>query len=75
MKDISGLGAFGYLPYLSDDLIKQAKYKDIRTKAGKVAYLMTLGKEAKKPQIKEGVHDARGALKWVASILEEEEEK
>ncbi|MCU0640871.1 MAG: hypothetical protein MUC35_02140 [Candidatus Margulisbacteria bacterium] len=72
MIDISGVGAFGYLPYLSDDLIKQAKYKDIRTRAGKVAYLMTLGKEAKKPQIKEGVHDAGGALKWLKEELLDE---
>jgi len=72
MKDVSGIGAFGYLPYLSDDLIKQAKYKDIRTRAGKIAYLMALGKDAKKPQIKEGVHEARGALKWLKEELLDE---
>ncbi|MFA5113146.1 MAG: hypothetical protein WC529_02485 [Candidatus Margulisiibacteriota bacterium] len=72
MIDMSGVGAYGYLPYLSDDLVKQAKYNDIRTRAGKVAYLMTLGKEAKKPQVKEGVHDARGALKWLKEELLDE---
>jgi hypothetical protein len=75
MIDMSGVGAFGYLPYLSDDLIKQAKYNDIRTRAGKVAYLLTLGKDAKKPQIKEGVHEARGALKWIAAMIGEENQK
>jgi hypothetical protein len=69
MIDMTGVGAYGYLPYLSDDLIKQTKYNDIRTRAGKVAYLLTLGKDAKKPQIKEGVYDARGALKWLKEEL------
>ncbi|HVN67383.1 MAG TPA: hypothetical protein VMT55_03350 [Candidatus Sulfotelmatobacter sp.] len=72
MKDVSGIGAFGYLPYLSEDLIKQAKYKDIRTRAGRVAYLLALGKGAKKPQIKEGVYDAGGALKWLKEELLDE---
>jgi hypothetical protein len=72
MKDISGIGAFGYLPYLSEDLIKQAKYKDIRTRAGRVAYLLALGKDAKKPQVKEGVYEARGALKWLKEELLDE---
>lgn len=69
MIDMTGVGAYGYLPYLSDDLIKQTKYNDIRTRAGKVAYLLTLGKDAKKPQVKEGVYDARGALKWLKEEL------
>jgi hypothetical protein len=73
MKEIHGLGAYGISPYLSEDLLKQVKYADIKTRAGKVAYLMTLGKDAKKPEVKEGVHAARGALKWISAILEEEE--
>jgi len=75
MVDVHGIGSFGIVPYMSDDLLKQVKLANIKSRAGKVAYLLTLGKEAKKPQIKEGVHEARGALKWIASILDEEEEK
>lgn len=73
MKEIYGIGSFGFVPYLSDDLIKQARYAEIKTRAGKVAYLLTLGKEAKKPEIKDGVHEARGALKWIKEVLEHEE--
>jgi hypothetical protein len=75
MKEIHGLGAFGIVPFLSEDLLKQAKLANIKTRAGKIAYLMTLGEKAKKPQIKEGVHEACGALKWIAEILKEGEEK
>jgi hypothetical protein len=72
MADIHGIGAFGIVPYLSEDLLKQIKFSDIKTRAGKIAYLATLGDKAKKPRIKEGVHEARGALKWIAEVLKEE---
>lgn len=72
MKEIHGLGAFGWIPYLSEDLLKQVKDTDCKTRAGKIAYLMTLGKDAKKPEIREGVHEARGALKWISEIIKEE---
>jgi hypothetical protein len=73
--NINGLGAFGISPYLSDDLMKQAKYSDIRSQAGKVAFLTAIGEKRGKPRVEEGVHKARGALKWIASILEDEKEK
>lgn len=75
MIEIHGIGAFGIVPFLSEDLLKQAKLANIKTRAGKVAYLLTLGEKAKKPQVKEGVHEARGALKWIAEVLKEGEEK
>ncbi|MGB9613794.1 MAG: hypothetical protein ACPL4K_06470 [Candidatus Margulisiibacteriota bacterium] len=73
MAEIHGLGAYGIVPYLSEDLLKQIKYANIKTKAGKIAYLLTLGEKAKKPKIEEGIHHARGSLKWIANILEKEE--
>ncbi len=71
MIDVSGIGAYGIVPFLSDDLLKQSKYANIKTKAGKVAYILTLGKKAKKPKVKEGVHEARGALKWIKEAINE----
>ncbi|MFC1540460.1 hypothetical protein ACFL4J_00295 [Candidatus Margulisiibacteriota bacterium] len=73
MTEIHGIGAFGIVPFLSDDVLKQTKLANIKTRAGKVAYLLSLGEKAKKPQIKEGVHEAKGALKWIAEILKEGE--
>lgn len=75
MIDVSGIGAYGIVPFLSEDLLKQSKYANIKTKAGKVAYLMTLGDKAKKPQVKEGIEEARGALKWIREVLHEEDMK
>jgi hypothetical protein len=71
MIDVHGIGAYGIVPFLSEDVLKQAKLANIKTRAGKVAYLLSLGERAKKPKIKEGVHDAQGALKWIAEILKE----
>jgi hypothetical protein len=71
MMDVHGIGAYGIVPFLSEDLLKQVKFANIKTRAGKVAYLLTMGDKAKKPVVREGVEDARGALKWIASILEE----
>lgn len=75
MIDVHGIGAFGIVPFLSEDLLKQSKLANIKTRAGKIAYLMSLGKKAKKPQVKEGVYEARGALKWIAEVLMEDENK
>ena len=73
MIEIHGLGAFGIVPFLTEDVLKQAKLANISTRAGKIAYLMSLGEKAKKPEIKEGIALARGALKWIAKVLDEEE--
>lgn len=75
MVEIHGIGAFGIVPFLSEDLLKQTKLANVKTRAGKVAYLLSLGEKAKKPKIKEGVHEARGALKWITEVLKEGEEK
>ena len=72
MKDVSGLGAFGIIPYMSEDMLKQMKFANIKTRAGKIAYLTSLGKDAKRPEVKEGVYEARGALKWISEVIEEE---
>ena len=75
MKELHGLSGFGLPHSLSDDMLKQTRLANIRTRAGKMAYLLSLGKKAKKPQIKEGVYEARGALKWIEEILKDGEEK
>ena len=71
MIEIHGLGSFGIVPFLSDDVLKQAKLANIKPKAGKAAYLAALKGKAQKPQIKEGIHEASSALKWIAGILKE----
>lgn len=75
MREINSLGAFGFYPFMSEDLLKQSRLANISTRAGKLAYLMAAGEKNKKPEIKEGIQEARGALKWIANVLEKEEEK
>lgn len=71
MISIDGLGALGITPFMSDDIIKQAKkFGNIKTEAGRFAYVLSLGKNAKKPQVKEGVYEARGALNWIKESLD-----
>ena len=72
MIETHGIGAFGTFPFLSEDLLKQLKFRNIKSRAGKIAYLLSLGEKASKAQIKEGVHEARGALKWIAEVFKEE---
>lgn len=75
MIEIHSLGAFGIVPFLTEDVLRQAKLANISTRAGKVAYLMSLGEKAKKAEIEEGIAPARGALKWIAKALDEEEKE
>jgi len=71
MHDVHSLGAYGIHPFMSDDVFKQAKYANIKTKAGKIAYILSLGKKAPKPHIEDGVEPAHGALKWIGRVLDE----
>jgi hypothetical protein len=75
MIDVHGIGAFGIVPFLSEDVLKQARFGKIKTQAGRVAYLLALGEKAPAPQIKEGIEEARGALKWIVESIKEEEKK
>ena len=72
MIEIYGLGAFGIHPFLTDEVMKQKRLEEIKTTAGKTAYILAAGKKKGKPKIEQGVSSARGALKWISEILEEE---
>lgn len=69
MSEIHGLGAHGIYPFLSDD---EEIREQIKTKAGRLAYAISLGKKAKAPKVQEGIDEARGALKWIKEVLKEE---
>lgn len=71
--DIHSIGSFGTIPFLNEDLLKQMR--NIKSRTGKIAYLLSMGENARAPQVKEGVHDARGALKWISEVLKEGADK
>jgi hypothetical protein len=72
MIDIRSLGAFGIHPFLTEEVLKQKRLEEIKTTAGKMAYILAMGKKPGKPRLEKGVKEARGALKWIAEILEED---
>jgi hypothetical protein len=71
MSEVGGIGAYGIYPFLSEDLIKQTKFSQIKTKAGRIAYIASLGEKAPKPIIEDGVDGAKGALKRIKRFMEE----
>ena len=76
MTEIHGYGAHGIVPFMSDDFQKlMRRYKNIPTREGRIAFIMALGKKAHKAEVRDGVHAARGALKWIADVLKEDDKK
>jgi hypothetical protein len=72
MTNVHGVGAYGIVPFMSDDLQKLMKRcANIPSREGRIAYILLLGRKAKKPEIHEGINAARGALKWVEGVLKE----
>lgn len=74
MIETPGVIGFGINPVPNEDILKQVRLNTIKTRAGKVAYLMLLGHNADLGGISNGVKKAEGALKWVARVLEERAE-
>lgn len=71
MEGPGGVANFGIHPIPSEDLIKQIRLNTIKTRAGRIAYLLLLGENAALGGIHNGVKPAEGALKHIARILKE----
>lgn len=71
MPGIEGLGSFGINPLPGDDLLKQARLADIKTRAGKSAYLVLYGNQ-RVEKVMSGISKACGALRYITKVLEEE---
>ncbi len=71
MLRAEGISAFGIRPIPSEDLLKQIRLANIKTRAGRVAYLMVLGEDATLGRIVVGISKADGALKWISKVLQE----
>ena len=66
MIDIQGIGP-GF-PILPEELEKE-RYKDIKTRAGKIAFLRAMGKDVKVAEVHQGIAKAEGALKWIDEVF------
>lgn len=69
--DNFNIGSYGIYPFMTEDVFKQIKYANIKTKAARIAYILSLGDKALKPEITEGVTYAKGALKFIKRVLDE----
>jgi len=70
MSEVHGLGAHGIYPFMGDS-DELRKFNKIKTKAGRMAYVTTLGKKSKSPTAQDGIDEARGALKWIKEEIDE----
>lgn len=71
MIEVHGPHFGGIHPIPSDEELKKMRLKNIKTKAGKIAHLLVLGKQAAVSGIKQGISHAEGALKWVGEKVKE----
>ena len=71
MSEVGEVRGFGINPIPSEDLLRQIRLNQIKTKAGKIAYLLMHGEKAALGSISNGVKKAEGAIKWIARVLEE----
>ncbi len=71
MIEVHGPKFGGIHPIPSDEELKKMRLKHIKTKAGKIAHLLILGKDAAVSGIKHGITQAEGALKWIGEKVKE----
>ena len=62
-------------PMISEDLKKQAEFPEIKTEAGKVAYKKVVKERDGKARVRQGIYDARGALNYVKSALDKDDQE
>lgn len=68
MIDIKSVGPGG--PIFSDD-IERERLKEIKSRVGKIAFLMSAGKEARVAHVSSGIARSQGALKWIEEVFEQ----
>ena len=66
-----GVGSFGIHPVPSDELLKKMKLSSIKTRAGRIAYLVLLGEDSSPGRVASGISKAEGALKWISRVMKE----
>jgi hypothetical protein len=66
MMEIKGIGPGG--PILPED-IERERFKEIKTRLGRAAFMTALGKNARVSKISHGISMAEGALKWMEEVF------
>ena len=72
MIDIKGLGPGMPVPQEDSD---RERMKEIKSRAGKVAFTAILGGKGKVSHVSQGIARSEGALKWIEQVLEKDKWK
>jgi|GEM_PF-5492387 len=71
MTGPKGIGRFGVSQIPSEEFLKKLKLFNIKTRAGKIAFLMLMGNDATLGRVAKGVNHAKGALSMVSRVLKD----
>lgn len=72
MIEVKGVGPGG--PIYSDEVEKD-RLKDIKSRAGKIAFIRAMGEEARVSSVHQGISRSEGALKWIEEVFSKEQWK
>jgi hypothetical protein len=56
-------------PIYSEE-IEHERFKEIKSRAGKLAFIMSSGKDARVARVTSGISRSQGALKWIEEVFE-----
>jgi len=72
MIEIRGIGPGIPVP---PEEVEKERFKEIKTRLGKIAYEMVVGKRTNPPVVSHGITKSEGALKWIEEVFKEEKWK
>ena len=72
MIEIKGVGFGGALP---PEEIERERLKEIKTRAGRTAFIMSAGEQARVIHVAPGITKSEGALKWIDEEFNKEKWK
>ena len=67
MIEIKGMGSAG--PIIPHEEVERERLKEIKSRAGKIAFTEVLGKSTKVSIISQGIARSEGALKWIDEVF------
>lgn len=73
MVEIKGVGPGGHI--IPHEEVERERLKEIRSRAGKVAFAAAMGKNVKVSIISQGISKSEKALKWIDEVFGREKWK
>lgn len=73
MVEIKGIGPGG--PIIPHEDIERERFKEIKSRVGKIAFAEAMGNNAKISSVSQGIARSEGALKWIDEVFGREKWK